>query len=158
MQFKLVAPAVVVLSVLAAASSQAPTRTPAPGARCYSLTLGRWTPTVEMGEDTIFMVPPRRFRVDSTPDPDLRARAGSRAYLVRALDAPPIHTHGSWQWVRPDSVELLFSDGYSGLALTLYVRGDSLVGTAETFWDFPRTRQSARAMVREISCESWRKR
>ena len=120
---------------------------------CYSVTLAPWRPANDLGEDAIFVQPPRRIRVETTRDTSLLVAKGSTAYFVYALDAPPVHKSGSWQVISADSVKLVFSTGYSGLAISLHRQGSAFVGTAETFWDFPRARQTAAATLHEYPCQ-----
>ena len=132
-----------------AATSGQPAPPPGP-AGCFEVAVGQWAPRLALGEDTVFMVPPRRIRVGSRPDSTLR----SRAYLVTSLPqaAGPVHRRGAWAPFGADSAELVFTTGFSGIVIRLGAVGSAWRGTAHTFWDFPRAEQTAPAALTPISC------
>jgi hypothetical protein len=128
-----------------AATSQAT----GPG-QCYEVQLGMWAPRLAVGADTVFSVPPRRFRVEARADSGL----GPGAYAVRALPGAgaPVHSRGRWAVVRADSVEVVFTTGFSGLVLHVRRDGATWRGIASTFWDFPRPTQTASVSLAPTAC------
>ena len=118
--------------------------------QCYEVQLGAWAPRLALGVDTAFTVPPHRFRVEARTDSGL----GRGASLVRALPGAegPVHSRGRWAVVRPDSVEVLFTTGFSGLVLRVRRNGATWRGIASTFWDFPRPTQTASVSLAPTAC------
>jgi predicted amidohydrolase len=141
--------AALVLGGAVRAGAQSALQSPGPG-QCYEVQLGTWTPPLDLGEDTVFRVPPRRFRVDARPDPML----GPQAYPLRTLAgaAGPVHSRGWWSAVRQDSADIVFTTGFSGLVLHVHRDGGTWRGTASTFWDFPRQRQTAQVTLASTTC------
>jgi hypothetical protein len=118
--------------------------------QCYEVKLGPWAPPLALGADTAFTIPPHRFSVDAAADSAL----GRGAYAVRALAgaAGPVHSRGRWAVVRADSVEVLFTTGFSGVVLHIHRDGAVWRGSASTFWDFPRPEQTALVSLASTAC------
>jgi hypothetical protein len=137
------------LAALGVAAGRLTAQAAGPG-HCYEVQLGPWAPQLALGADTAFSVPPRRFHVDARPDSTL----GRTAYPVRALPGAggPVHSRGQWSVVRPDSVRVVFTTGFSGVVLQLSQDGTTWVGVASTFWDFPRQEQNAPVTLVPTGC------
>jgi hypothetical protein len=120
-------------------------------AGCYAIELGPWLP--DMGQnrsnDGIFLIPPDEITLTTTSHGDR-----STHYVVRpALRVTPsVHKVMLWSATPPDTVEVIFSNGFSGFTVSVVPRGDILVGQAVSFWDFPRPSQKASAVLRRMSC------
>jgi hypothetical protein len=67
---------------------------------------------------------------------------------------PSVHRYAFWRPVGSDSVELMWSTGYSGLRMTLGGQPAELRGEARSFWDFPRTAMTADATARRVRCDA----
>ena len=115
------------------------TRLPVAG-RCYKLVRAAWGSSLDHNGDSIFTNNPDIIRfttikhVDRTPTtrPEMEVQAASGS--GETIDGP-----GTWRPIsQRDSLEIVWSNGYSGVVMQLAVRGDSLSGRAKTFWDFPR--------------------
>jgi hypothetical protein len=117
---------------------------------CYDLSLGPWRPTQLLSEDSIYIAPPSRVRFDSSRT----ERWPDRLVLVTAPGGyPSVHRYAFWRPVGSDSVELLWSTGYSGLRMTLGGRPSELRGEARAFWDFPRDPLTADVAARRVQCD-----
>jgi hypothetical protein len=49
---------------------------------------------------------------------------------------------------------LVWTTGLSGVEVKLHREGNTLVGVAEPFWDFPRRRRRSRVVAQRIECET----
>lgn len=68
---------------------------------------------------------------------------------------PTIHRLNYWQLDSlSDSLQMVFSTGYSGVRLTLAAAGDSLIGHADDFWDFTHLSERAPVLLRRVACDS----
>jgi hypothetical protein len=127
-------------------------------ANCYRIELGPWTPRGDLGEDSIFTFPPRRIAIRGRPDSATAADSSESirpGRVARALERRPgsVHSDGGWHVIRKDSVELIYTTGFSGVVLYLRPEGTGWRGVAETFWDFPRGTQRADAVLTRTTCE-----
>jgi hypothetical protein len=138
------------LAQTAGAMAQALGRSELAGA-CYDLSLGPWHPAQELREDSIYIAPPSRVRFDTARIERWRSEGFALRPAPGAL--PSVHRHAFWRSVG-DSVELLWSTGFSGLRMTLGGRPGELRGRARTFWDFGRTPTTADATARRVPCDA----
>ena len=93
---------------------------------CYHLRLGAWSKPVDRG-----FVPPPVFRLDS-------ALAVKAASVARKVEPQFLHTRGPWPlWFvdHGDTIQVIWSTGFQGVALSLKEQGDTLRGIAHTFTD-----------------------
>jgi len=118
---------------------------------CWQVSIGRWEPNMSIGEDTIFSWPPRSI--------ELQAVKGTRTFedhgwLVRPAPGvrPSVHDFSFFETRGSDSIDVVWTTGFSGLTMRLGRVGDTLRGQARTFWDFPRTAQTAEVLLARISC------
>jgi hypothetical protein len=122
-------------------------------AGCYETHVGSWTPSLPIGGDTVYMIPPARVRLWNQLAP---GRGRDSAFAITPLGPPRSRAHkfGLYRVVNRDSIEVTFSNGLSGVTVALGARHDSLVGVATSFWDFPRPSQSATALFVKKRCPS----
>jgi hypothetical protein len=119
-------------------------------AGCYELQLTKWSPAISLGEDEIFISPPSRIILTSTPDDTWE----KHAYRAAPVDgaAPWGRTHSYWT-SSAQHVHIVWTTGFSGLRMDLKAQGADLIGTAQTFWDFSRPQQSSHVTATRVSCE-----
>jgi hypothetical protein len=137
---------------MAASVSSGRAQAPTPAITgCYGVDLGAWQPHVDVGDDTVEVMPP--------PQVVLLADSGTvsfegRGYLVRPVPGTPpsVHRWSYWRQLRPDSVYVAWTTGYAGLTMRLQIGDSVMTGTAQTFWDFPREMQTASAKLTRIRC------
>ena len=132
---------------LAAAQAVLPSRV----VGCYSIELGRWEPTIALGGDADFLQPPTRI--------ELLADVGTSSiergkWLIRPAPgvAASRHRFSYFGAVGRDSIELVWTSGFSGLRMTVALHSDTLRGHAHALWDFDRQQQSAPAQVIRRPC------
>ena len=138
------------LSRPAGAVAQALSRGELAGA-CYDLSIGPWRPAERLRQDSIYIAPPSRVRFDTA-----RAeRWADHFVLLTAPGAvPSVHRFALWRPVGSDSVELIWSTGFSGLRMTLGGQPAELRGEARAFWDFLRAPLIADATARRVPCDT----
>lgn len=134
---------------LSVASAQSP-----PGAvsGCYGVTLGTWAPAVGLGADTVETIPPSRIELLT----DIVTTAlGRGSWIIRPAPgaSPGYYRFSSFYRPAPaDSIDLVWSTGFSGVQMRVARSNDNLVGWATTFWDFERTTQRASVRLVRESC------
>jgi hypothetical protein len=119
---------------------------------CYELGTLTWHPDLKLGEDMEFITPPRRI--------EILAEHGSKGfeqngYLVRPAPGVPRSIHRASYWVPngPNTIEVIWTTGHSGLFMRLKVESETLRGKATSFWDFPRRKQTADVVAHKVDCE-----
>jgi len=119
---------------------------------CYELTLSAWRPNLSLGEDAVFVTPPPRIQLFAE-----RGTQGweSKGYVVKPAPGvePSIHRGSFWSPKSSQSIEIVWTTGFSGLVMILKITGADLRGEARSFWDFPRRRQKADVIARKVECE-----
>lgn len=98
---------------------------------CYRLTLGAWSGTLPVTGMPQARTPPPCFRLDTAVAPKNAAWFSVEPATLVELSRMP----AAWKPVLGDSLAIFWSTGFVGVRLRLAVRGDSLLGTAETFHD-----------------------
>jgi hypothetical protein len=120
---------------------------------CYELTLSAWRPNLNLGEDVVFVTPPHRIHLFAE-----RGTQGweSEGYVVKPAPgvAPSLHRGSYWSPKNPQSIEIVWTTGFSGLAMILKIEGTDLRGEARSFWDFPRRQQKADVTARKVECQT----
>jgi hypothetical protein len=119
---------------------------------CYVLTLSPWFPPMKLGDDEQLITPPPRIQLLAEKGTEGEE---SRGYLVRAAPGAQPSIHSSMYWLPKGSktLEITFTDGFSGLVMGLKTSdAETLHGKATTFWDFDRKRQVAEVMARRVPC------
>jgi hypothetical protein len=106
---------------------------------------------MNLGEDTIFSTPPGRI--------ELQAHRGTRSFERRGWIVRPargtersVHSFSFFTVTSSDSIQVVWTTGFSGLTMDLAAARDTLRGQAHTFWDFGRPSQSADATLIRVSC------
>jgi hypothetical protein len=123
---------------------------------CYDLKLGRWWPW-GFGEDSPYVTPPSRIRL--LP---LRGEEGfeQNGFLLRAISprkgAPSGRGRPSyWQAKSNNQIELIWTNGFTGITLELEEKGKELRGWAHPHFDVvPVIPRIARVTAQRISCEA----
>ena len=144
-----------VATMLAAppATAQGASGAPERIAGCYAVELGPWSGSFPSGSPASHQPPPN-IRLDTARFTG-RFSAGA-AYLQLE---PPIAipgrqrmSLGRWR-VAGDSVFLLWSDGFSGVSLSLGLRADSLRGVAYPLYDvIGPVQPTASVLIRRAAC------
>jgi hypothetical protein len=119
---------------------------------CYALTMSPWFPPMRLGDDEQLITPPPRIQLLTEKGTE---EGESRGYLVRAAPGAQPSIHSSMYWLPKGSktLEITFTDGFSGVVLSLKTAdAETLHGKATTFWDFDRRRQVAEVTARRVSC------
>lgn len=124
-------------------------------AQCYDIHLGAWTPRMKLGDDSAFVLPPRRISVAPNETGAWRPIV-ELARDVRAIENRPgsMHHRGYWRRLPDDSAQVVFTTGFSGVRLSVHRAGDNWRGVAETFWDFDRASQRAPVTLVYRACPS----
>jgi hypothetical protein len=119
---------------------------------CYELTLSDWLPDLKLGEDTVFITPPRRVQ--------LFAKRGTKGWEAEGYIVEPapgvsasVHRGSYWLPKGPQSVEIVWTTGFSGLRMGLTLEANEWRGKATTFWDFDRREQTADVVARKVDCQ-----
>jgi HEAT repeat protein len=123
--------------------------------RCFDLALAPWTPNLGLGEDTVFSTPPMTVRFTRIKN-SWFASEDELSFRVAPAKGAQMSVHGPGFWTPvagKDSVSIVWSTGFSGLSMKLAVTADALRGEAETFWDFPRPRQTSRVTGVRVPCQ-----
>ena len=118
---------------------------------CWALTRGPWWPPLPIGEDSIFSALPRRIELQNRRGTGVFEKEG---WLVRPASGQPssVHTYSYFAPLGQDTVEIVWTTGFSGLTMRLGVTRDTLRGVAETFWDFPRPTQTTKVVLTRVQC------
>lgn len=139
--------AFIIVLVLIASSPQATKPSSSPESKatvlldsfagCYEVKTGRWWPW-GFGTDATFVTPPKQLR--------LLADRGTHGFehgelLIRdipALEPPPGSRASSfWRIESQSRIRLIWTNGFSGVALSLEKHGNELSGWAHPHFDFP---------------------
>jgi hypothetical protein len=106
---------------------------------------------LHLGEDLEFVTPPSRIQI--------LAEHGSKGfesngYLVRAAPGVSRSIHRASYWIPkgPNTIEVIWTTGFSGLFMHLDLENESLRGKAATFWDFTRRKQTANVVAHKVDC------
>lgn len=120
---------------------------------CYELTLSPWQPNLRLGEDSQFITPPHRVLLVAERGTQGWEKDG---YIVKPAPGvqPSIHRGSYWLLRNEQSIEIVWTTGFSGLSMDLKVEGDVMRGKAKSFWDFPRKQQRADVVARKVDCQS----
>jgi hypothetical protein len=118
---------------------------------CYELGTLTWRPDLKLGEDGEFITPPSRIQILAE-----RGNKGfeQEGYLVRPASGVPRSIHRASYWVPkgPNTIEIIWTTGFSGLTMRLDHEGETLKGKATSFWDFPRRKQTADVVAHKVDC------
>ena len=107
---------------------------------------------MRLGEYIVFIAPPHRIQLFAE-----RGTKGWEAdgYIVKPAPGVKASIHRGSYWVPkgPQSIEIVWTTGFSGLGMGLKLEGDDLRGKAKTFWDFDRKEQTADVVARKVDCQ-----
>jgi hypothetical protein len=124
--------------------------TPGSVAGCYELQLGRWWPW-SLGEDGSFATPPAHIELSLE-----RGKDGFEQNQLVIREIPlrtPSRRKSYWQPRSKHVVDLIWTDGFTGVTLRLTQQGNELRGWAHPHFDsgmlVPRV---ARVIARRTSC------
>lgn len=119
---------------------------------CYNLTLSPWQPNLNLGEDAVFISPPRRVQLLAEHGTRLWETAG---FIVRPAPGiqPSIHSSSYWVTTGRRSIKIVWTTGFSGLQMKLRLDPRGLRGEARSFWDFPRTSQTSDVVADRVDCQ-----
>lgn len=121
---------------------------------CYELGTLKWSPDLlRFNEDQVFITPPRRIQILTEHG---SAGLEEHGYLVRPAPGIPasVQRFTFWMPTGPNTIEIVFSTGTSGLSMTLKRDGTTLRGKAKTHWDFRRRGQRAKILAPKVDCGS----
>ena len=124
--------------------------TPESVAGCYQLSLERWRPTLELGEDVAYITPPAVVRLSTTQGTAVFEEKGM---LVRPANgiAPSVHRASYWR-LDGKTVLVVWTNGFSGLWMRLRPSSTGMEGEAESFWDFNRPTQRTHVEAKRVDC------
>lgn len=131
-----------------------PAAIPASFEGCYELKLSRWWPW-GFGEENAYVTPPSRIKL--LPE---RGTNGFEKYgfLIRTLprqkgEAPGRGGPSYWQVESNNRINLIWTDGFTGVTLELQKDGDELRGWAHPHFDAPHwIPRTASVTARRITC------
>ena len=121
---------------------------------CYELKMGRWWPW-GFGEDNSFVTPPSRIQLLSLGGTEGFEKDG---FIIRTLPESNRAMHGIrtvwsyWRVTSPNDVDLVWTDGLTGVTLRLHKSGDDLVGWAHPHFDTPSLLRAAHVTARKELC------
>lgn len=107
-------------------------------AGCYELKLGRWWPW-SFGEDTQFVTPPNKVQLFPEQGTNGFEKYG---FVIREIpqakgSASGRRSFSFWQVKSDNHVQLIWTNGFSGVSIKLGRHGDKLRGWAHPHFDFP---------------------
>jgi hypothetical protein len=123
---------------------------------CYEVGLGHWWPW-SFGGDTVFVTPPTRIRL--LP---LRGTEGfeDNGFVIQTFPDTKRAIHGIrtvwsyWTVTAKNHVDLVWTDGLTGVVLSAHKNGDYLLGWAHPHFDFPHfIPRTAHVKARKVSCD-----
>jgi hypothetical protein len=110
---------------------------------------------LNLQEDAVFITPPPRIQFFAE-----RGTEGweSERYIVKPAPGvrPSIHRGSYWLPKSSNSLEIVWTTGFSGLVMDLKIEGNDPRGEAKSFWDFTRKRQTADVIARKVECQAIR--
>ncbi len=121
-------------------------------AGCYALKLDPWQPRLELGRDEeLAITPPSHLELRASKSTEGWSKG--RYILLPALGKRAFHSGMYWHFKKGREIELVFTTGHSGLAMALRRSAENLSGTAETFWDSPRAKQTTNVVATRVPCQ-----
>jgi hypothetical protein len=119
---------------------------------CYRISLGSWTPPMNLGGDGSLVVLPELIELTGISQGASESATTAR-YLMRSPSNARADAYTHWSQVHSaDSLELTWSNGLSGVHVRGHFNGQAIAGYAYTFWDFARPQQSARFFAQKVEC------
>jgi len=120
-------------------------------AGCYELKFSPWTPSSNHGQFEGWGELPTKIRLTTEQTPKPADPAGFIALAMSHTASRPSPWH-YWKVKSATTIEVLWSNGFSGWAMELTVASDTLKGKAWTFWDFAGTTQKADVTAIKFGC------
>jgi hypothetical protein len=123
---------------------------------CYELTMGRWWPWA-FGEDTKFVTPPSLFELLSVHGKEGFEKDG---FIIRAIPASSAGSAGRkrasfWEIKPSGEINLIWTDGFTGVTLQVERHGNELRGWAAPHFDAPTlVPRRAHVIARKIPCKA----
>lgn len=141
-----------ILAVVCAVIGSAPVAAQGLVGVCFDVEHGEWSPALELGEDSIYLGLPSRVRFDEEA---ARGRASSDAFSLEVAPGalPSVHEIRQWS-TSGDSIDVVWSNGFSGVRGSFRRAEGTLHGMVRSFWDFGRTSQSAPARLIPVACDT----
>lgn len=133
------------LGAIAIACSTEASLSPIPLA-CFNVSLGAWAPALP---EALPPVPQRLLLTDSLGSSGLE----KDRMVVEAI--PPSSKSYQWSWWQElphDSIQVVFSTGFTGVSFRLARRGNDFEGSAFAFFDFQAESPIAPAELTRLSC------
>ena len=123
-------------------------------AGCYELKLGRWWPW-SFGEDNEFVTPPTKIQLLPVPG---TVGFEQNGFVIRRIPPDEGSTFGRrrssyWQVRSGTHVDLIWTNGLSGVTVNLRKHGDKLRGWAHPHFDFPTLPRIMHVTARPIACD-----
>jgi hypothetical protein len=119
---------------------------------CYRLRLGAWSGRLPAADS--LETPPRLFALDSTPA-TTPLPFGMRVEPPNPAHTTPVGREPRWWRTGPDSVYVVWSNGFDGVKLDLVTDGHALRGIAQAFAGANgRQRPQARVLASRVVCPS----
>lgn len=146
----------VLVTALAIASREARAKEPpsvaASVAGCYALKLDPWQPRLDLVRDEeLSITPPSHVELRASKSTEGWSKG--RYILLPALGKRAFHSGMYWHFKKNREIQLVFTTGHSGLAMALRRSAENLSGTAETFWDSPRAKQTSSVVAIRVPCQ-----
>jgi hypothetical protein len=122
---------------------------------CYELQMGRWWPW-SFGSDTVFVTPPTRIELLPEPGTNGFEKDGLLIRAISPKNGMPSGRGGFsyWQVRSGNQVDLVWTDGFTGVTVALEKHGDELTGWAHPHFDIsPFVPRIAHVTAKRIPCE-----
>ena len=123
----------------------------APFLGCYELTLGPWTPKVDLAGDEPFVAMPEAIRLTDAIGTQGFER-GQFLFLDLYGGGPRKGRHTYWRIEGRSDIVLVWTDGFTSIKAELSRRKDGFRGQAQTHWDFPRESQERNVTATSMTC------
>lgn len=132
------------------ASSDNPVVTEKPSG-CFNVKVKAYSPPMNLGEDEVYVRIPSKVSMGEEPFDGL----ADRWRLSPGPDTPPEDVEmmkGWWEHREGGGVRVVWTNGFSGVSITLASANGTWRGRATTFWDFGRPAQSTEVEFHRTPC------
>lgn len=138
-------------AVVALAAACGETLPPLEGS-CYTLAVNFPDSLLTGSMDSLETAPPSRVKLT---DRRLDDQGGNASWAIEFVPGATPSVHSRRYWMRParDSVVIVFSTGFAGVALLLKPHGNVLGGIAEAFFDY-RGPATTEATATPVPCDA----
>jgi hypothetical protein len=119
---------------------------------CYELTIGKWAPELPLGEDQGYLEPATVIELTAALYLNPGVLDSWRSVRLVEGSKPEYYTSAYWEALKDDYVGVTFTNGFSGIGISVKFDKNEMHGRAGTFWDFPREHQSAPATLKRVPC------